>query len=80
MPELLNAPPSPLNCAPETVTPEIKKLPPVSIEKILKLPLLASMISEETPRPLMVTVPAVPVPTIVLASTMLGNAELKVMV
>ena len=56
------------------------KSPPVLIVKILKLPLLALMISEEAPKPVMVTVPAVPAPTVLLASTMLGNAEAKVMV
>ena len=68
---------------PDTVTPEIKRLPPVATEKILKLPLLPLMISEEAPRPVIVRVPAVPPPLLmidVLALTMVGNAEAKVMV
>ena len=56
------------------------KSPLGSILKILKSPWLASMVSEEAPRPVMVKVPAVPAPTVLLASTMLGNAEAKVMV
>ena len=80
VPELLKAPPLPEVFAPVIVTPETVKSAPVSMVKILKLPWLASIISEEAPRPLMVTVPAVPAPTTVLESTMLGNAELKVMV
>ena len=75
VPKLLKAPPLPEALfAPETVTPEMVKSPPLSMVKILKLPLLASMVSEEAPRPLMVKVPAV------LASTMFGNAAAKVMV
>ena len=74
VPALLKAPPLPLIFAPETVTPETDRLPPVSMEKILKLPPLASMVREEAPRPVMVTVPAV------LASTIFGNAAARVMV
>ena len=49
--------------------------------KILKLPLLPLMISEEAPRPVMVRVPAVPPVTIaVLALTIVGNANPSVMV
>ena len=80
VPRLLKAPPSKTVFAPETVTPEMVKLAPVSIMKILKLPWFASMVSEEAPRPVIVTVPAVPAPTTVLASTMFGNAETMVMV
>jgi len=80
VPRLLKAPPLPADLfAPVTVTPEMVRLPPVSMVKILKLPWLASMVSEEAPRPVMVTVPAVPAPTTVLASMMFGNAEAKVM-
>jgi len=68
------APPLPERFAPVTVTPEIVKLAPVSIMKILKLPWLASMVSEEAPRPVMVRVPEVD------ASKMFGNAAAKVMV
>jgi hypothetical protein len=50
------------------------KSAPVSMVKIPKLPWLASMVSEEAPRPLMVRVPAVD------ASKMFGNAETMVMV
>ena len=60
--------------APETVTPEMLRLPPVSMEKILKLPWLPLILSKEEPRPVMVTVPAV------LALTIFGNAEAKAMV
>ena len=80
VPALLNAPPLLLLFAPVTVTPEMVKSAFESMVKILKLPCLASIISEEAPRPVMVTVPAVPAPTVLLASTMLGNAESKVMV
>ena len=38
VPLLLKAPPLPEVCAPLTVTPEMDKLPPEAIEKILKLP------------------------------------------
>ncbi len=79
-PRLLNARPLPEIFAPETVTPEMVRLPPVLILKILKPPWLQSMVSELAPKPVMVTVPAVPAPTVLLASTMLGNAEAKVMV
>ena len=75
LPELLKAPPLPeVIFAPEKVTPEMVKLAPVLMVKILKLPLLASMVSEEAPRPVMVRVPEVD------ASKMFGNAVAKVMV
>jgi len=56
----------------------MKRLPPEAMLKILKLPLLPLIISEEAPRPLMVRVPTVvpvpPVPVAVaLASKMVGN-------
>jgi len=50
------------------------RLPPVLMLKILKLPLLASMVSEEAPRPVIVRVPAV------LVVAMLGRAAARVMV
>ena len=78
MPELLKAPPLPEVFAPVTVTPEMLRLPPVLMLKILKLPLLASMVIEEAPSPLMVTVPAVPPVIAVLELMMFGNAEAKV--
>lgn len=85
LPELLKAPPSPVVCAPETVTPEMLRLPPVLIVKILKLPWLALIVSKKAPRPVMVSVPTVvpvpPVPeAVALASNMACNAELRVMV
>ena len=56
-------------CAPETVKPEIERLPPAAILKILKLrlvlPLLPLMISEEAPGPVMVSEPAPEVAAIV---------------
>jgi len=69
--------------APETVTPEMLRSPPVSMLKILKLRVallgfvgsLPLILSEEAPRPVMVTVPAVPPPIIgVLSSMIVGNA------
>ena len=83
LPELLKAPPLPERLAPVTVTPEMLKLPPVSMVKIRKpprLPLLPLMISEEALGPVMVTVPAVPPVIAVLASMMAGNAAVKAMV
>jgi len=62
VPLLLKAPPSPEVFAPETVTPEMDKLPPESILKMLKsrlvLPLLPLMVREEAPGPVMVRVSA----------------------
>ena len=85
VPALIKAPPLPVTCAPETVTPEIKRFPPEAMLKMLKLrltlPLLPLIVREEAPRPLMVTLPAVPPPVIaVVVSMMFGNAEVKVMV
>ena len=84
-PLLLNAPPAPGFCAPVSVTPEIERLPPVTIVKILKPPAVPLMISEEEPGPVMVRVPTVvpvpPVPeAVALAAKMVGNAAVKVMV
>lgn len=63
VPELLKAPPLPEVFAPETVTPEIERLPPEAMLKILKsrLPLPPSkplMVREVAPGPVMVRVPA----------------------
>jgi hypothetical protein len=84
VPELLRAPPLVEVCAPETVVLKIARLPPVLILKMLKsrpvLPLSPLMVREEALGPLMVRAPAVPPVIAVLALTMLGNAELKVMV
>ena len=80
VPEFLKAPPLPEVWAPETVTPEMDKSPPEAMLKILKLPLLPSMVSKEAPRPLMPVLPAVPLPTTVLASTIVGNADPSVIV
>ena len=85
VPLLLKAPPLPEVFAPLTVTPDMDRLPPEAMLKILKsrplLPLSPLIISEEVPRPLIVTVPAVPPPVIgVLALTIVGNAEFSVIV
>ena len=58
-PALLKAPPKPEVFAPDTVTPEIERLPKLTIEKTLKLPLLALMLRVFAPGPVMVRVPAV---------------------
>ena len=66
VPALLNAPPLPVVIwAPETVTPEMVRLPAALIVKILKLPWLASMVSEEAPGPVMESEPAPDVAAIV---------------
>ena len=72
---LKNAPTPPLECcAPVTVTPEMVRLPPEIMVKILKLPPFALMVvSEEAPRPLMVSVPAE------LVVAMLGKADARLM-
>ena len=58
-PALLKAPPLPeVKFAPDTVTPEIVKLPKLATEKTLKLPLLPLMLSVFAPGPVMVRVPA----------------------
>ena len=88
---LLEKPPPWLEVfAPETVTPEMVRLPPASMLKILKsrppMPLLPLMVSEVAPRPLMVKVPTVlPVPpepvAVNVAFKIVGNAaEARVMV
>ena len=73
MPELLKAPPLPLNFAPETVTPEIERFPLEAMLKMLKsrllTPLSPLIVSAEAPRPLMVKVPEID------ALRMVGNAE-----
>ena len=84
VPRLLKPAPLLVVFAPETVTPEIERLPPEAILKILKLrlvlPLLPLMISEEAPSPVMASEPAVPLPTTVLALTMVGSADPRVIV
>ena len=84
MPELLKAPPLPETFPPETVTPEIERLPPVAMLKILKLrvvlpPSKPLMVREEEPGPLMVSVPAVPPVIGVVALIMVGNEALTVL-
>jgi hypothetical protein len=95
LPALLNAPPEPeVLFAPETVTPEIVRSPPVAMLKMLKsraeliMPEESSrplIIREEEPGPLMVSVPTVvpvPVPVpeaIALASKMVGNEAMTVL-
>jgi len=74
VPLFLKAPPLPKVFAPVTVTPETERLLPVLMVKILKLPWLASMVSEEARRPVIVSVPAV------LVVSMLGRAAARVMV
>jgi len=74
-PKLLKPPPKPEELfAPDTVTPEMVKLPPVLMVKILKLPWLPLMVSAEAPRPLMVRVPAV------LTFKIVGRAAARVIV
>ena len=81
VPRFLKAPPLvEVLFAPVTVTAEMERLPPASMAKILKSPLLPSMVSDEAPRPVMDTVPAEPPVIAVLASMMFGNADFKVMV
>ena len=83
-PALIKAPPKPEELfAPDTVTPEIVKLPKLATEKTLKLPLLPLMLSVFAPGPVMVRVPAVPPPLPlidVLALTIVGNAPASGMV
>ena len=60
---MLKAPPFPEVFAPETVTPEMLRLPPEAMVKMLKLRLVLPpskplMVSEEEPGPVMVRVPA----------------------
>ena len=81
VPALSNAPPLPEALfAPETFTPEMEKLPPELMVKILKPPTAPLMVSEEAPGPVMVTVPAVPPVIAVLALIIVGNAAVKAMV
>lgn len=90
VPELLKAPPLPEVFAPETVTPEIERLPPEAMLKILKLRLVLPpskplIIREEEPGPLMVRVPTVvpvPVPVpeaVAFAFKMVGSEALTVL-
>jgi hypothetical protein len=89
VPALLNAPPLPVVFAPETVTPEMLRLPPVAMLKMLKSrvelpPSKPLMVSEEEPGPVMVSVPTVvpvpPVPeAVALASKMVGSEALTVL-
>ena len=78
VPALSKAPPLSVVIAPETITPEIERFPPLEIVKILKsrlaLPLLPLMLRLEEPGPMMVRVPAVEVGKIV------ESAKLSVMV
>ena len=59
---------------PETVTPEMERLPPLLMVKILKPPAVPLMISEEAPGPVMVRVPAED--EVIMA----GNGAVKAMV
>ena len=59
---------------PVTVTPEMVRLPAKLILKMLKLPWLASMVSEEAPVPVMVSDPAEEV------GSMTGKADPRVIV
>ena len=66
VPWLLKAPPWTEEAfAPDTFTPEIDRSPPRAMLKILKLPPLASMVSEEAPGPVMASEPALEVAAIV---------------
>ena len=70
VPKLLKAPPLPVIFAPETVTPEMERLPPEAMLKMLKLRLVLPpskplMVSEVEPCPVMVRVPAVVVEAMV---------------
>ena len=90
IPALLNAPPLVVVVfAPETVTPEMLRLPPKAMLKILKLrplsPLSPLIVSTVAPRPVMGRVPTVvpvpPVPeAVAAASKIVGNAPARVMV
>ena len=81
-PRLLNARPLPEIFAPETVTPEMERLPPEAMEKMLKLRVallgvvgsLPLIISEEEPGPLMVRVPKL------VALAMTGKDDASVIV
>ena len=85
VPELLKPPPLLEELfAPETVTPEIERLPPAAMLKMLKLRFVLMVpeelsrpliIREEEPGPVMVRVPTVPPPpeAVALAFKMVGN-------
>jgi hypothetical protein len=81
VPKLLNAPPLPeVKFAPEEVTPEMNRLPREFILKMLKLPLLPLIVSEEAPRPLMMTLPAkLPLISVVVL-IIFGSEEVREMV
>jgi len=69
-PALLKAPPLPeVKFAPDTVTPEIERLPKLTIEKTLKLPLLPLILRVFAPGPVMVRVPAGEVASAIAGST-----------
>ena len=73
VPELLMPPPLPVIFAPETVTPEIDRLPPEAMLKMLKLR-FALMVPEELSKPLMISsVDPGPVMVRVPAETMVGR-------
>jgi len=79
VPEFLKAPPERLVFAPETVTPEMERLPPVAMLKMLKsrplLPLSKPLIiREEEPGPVMVRVPKL------VALAMTGKDDASVIV
>ena len=82
MPALLKAPPLPEVFDPLTVTPEMLRLPPEAMLKMLKLRVallrfvgsLPLILREEAPRPVMVKVPAV------LTFKIVGRAAARVMV
>ena len=90
VPRLLKPPPLPVVFAPETVAPEIERLPPEAILKILKLrlelPLLPLMISEKAPGPVMVSEPApvvarivgsAPDPRVIVLTPLVNSEEAK---
>ena len=69
-PKLLKPPPKPEELfAPDTVTPEIVKLPKLATEKTLKLPLLPLILRVFAPGPVMVRVPAGEVASAIAGST-----------
>ena len=74
-----------INFAPETVTSEIERLPPLTISKILKsrvlTPLFPLMVRVEAPGPVMVRVPRATPEINWVALRMVGNCAVnKVMV
>ncbi len=85
-PLLKKPPPSPVFCDPETVTPEMVKAPPAATLKILKLPLLPLISSEEIPGPVIVNEPEVEVaaisgkaaPRVIVLTLFRNNEESKI--